>query len=826
MKKDSEWIFNPINYEKAYPLSEQAGISLYTAQLLLNRGIETNEEANIFLTLPHTLEMKSWDTNTSRKIGELIKEAIKNNDIITVHGDYDVDGVTGASILTQFLKNKGANCNYYLPDRFGDGYGLNPNVIKDLAAKGTKIIITADCGISNNDEIALAKSLGIKVIVTDHHTLPEVLPDADFIFHPALSDNKDFHILSGVGTAFQLICDIDKMLESVKECDLDDYVDLAVMGTIADISPLKGINRQIVQFGIAKMRNSKRLGLLKLCEKANVKLQNLTARDISHKISPRINAAGRMNKATIALELLLAESEEEAETLSQRLEDLNTKRRELSDNTFKQIEEIIANEVDLNKDKAIVIAGENFHHGVIGILCSKVLEKYNRPAFIIANEGIHSRGSARSKNIHLVEALKSAEDILSKFGGHKGAAGWSIKTEDIPLFKERILEFANNNITPADLIPKVEIEAEIPVDKVDYYLYREMQDLEPFGLTNPEPVIGMRNCIITDQSLSKNGMHLFFNASSPENPEKVIKATFWHGAIHYPLPDMADIIYTITENSWHGKISLQIKINNINLKEEIKETVTPTKKFSNFEKHTSIEIEFPLKELMTESINSGYLSGHFGQHKVNFPNEIKSYDKKLNVIDKRSCINRFTELEELYKKYGYENVSIFSTGKINTEKYKALNNSNNESKHLVIWDLPLKKQHLHHIISMIEADNIYMFFEKQDNNNKMINAITLKEILKNLYINTDSMNNFVNSCFEQKLEKKHISAALEFLMEASYILNSDNKNYLKIPDNGIRLSELNSYKKYIQDIEEYEDFCNIMLKGSLNKINDVIGVKI
>ncbi|MFN8577719.1 MAG: single-stranded-DNA-specific exonuclease RecJ [Candidatus Sericytochromatia bacterium] len=824
MRNNSEWIFNPINYEKAYPLSEQIGVSLYTAQLLINREIQTPEESNTFLTVPHHLEMKSWDIDTSKKIGELIKKAIKNQDLITVHGDYDVDGVTGASVLSQFLKNKGANFSYYLPDRFGDGYGLNPNVIKNLAENGTKVLITADCGISNNNEIDLARSLGIKVIVTDHHTLPEVLPNADYIFHPALSDNKDFHILSGVGTAFQLICDIDKMIDSVKDSRLDDYIDLVVMGTIADISPLKGINRQIVQFGLSKMKNTNRIGLLKLFEKSNIKIKELTARDISHKISPRINAAGRMNKAVIALELLLSETEEEAEILSQRLEDLNNQRRELSEKTFKEVEEIITNEIDLDKEKAIIIAGEHFHHGVIGIICSRVLDKYNRPVFIMAKEGEFSRGSTRSHSINVVDALKSAEDILVKFGGHHGAAGWSVKTENIDLFKQKILEFMDKNLTSKDLIPKINIEVEIPVDKIDYYVYRELQDLEPFGLTNPEPVIGMRNCIIKDQYLSKNGLHLFFTALNPENPEKTIKASYWYGGTNYPLPDKANIIYSINENSWQGKISLQLKINNI--QEEKKEEVLQIKKLTKIEKETSLEIEFPIKELMTESINSGYLSGSFGQHKVNFPIDIKTYEKKLNVIDKRSCINRFIELEKLYKEFGFENISIFSTGKVNIDCFKEIKVPNNTQKHLVIWDLPLKKQHIHHIINIIEADNIYMFFEKNNNHNKTINANILKDILKNLYVNTDSMNNFVNSCFELNLEKKHISIALEFLTEAKYILNSDNKNFLRIPEQGIRLSELNSYKNYIQDIEEYELFCNIMLKGSLNKINDIIGVKI
>lgn len=826
MNNQSKWIFNPINYEKAYPLAEAVGVSVYTAQLLINREIENVESANHFLRIPHKLEMVSWDKKTSLAIGELIKKAIETQEIITVHGDYDVDGVTGAAVLSQFLKNKGANFNYYLPDRFGDGYGLNPNVIKKLAEQGTKILITADCGISNNDEIALAQSLGIKVVITDHHTLPEILPPAEYIFHPGLSKDKSFHILSGVGTAFQLVCDIDPMLKSVKENSLDDYVDLAVMGTIADISPLKGINREIVQFGIAKMKNSKRIGFLKLVEKANIKIESLSARDISFKISPRINAAGRMNKAVLALELLLAETEYEAEILSQKLEDLNNQRRELSDRTLKEVDELISKEVDLKNDKAIIIAGKDFHHGVIGIICSKVVEKYNRPAFIMANEGEYSRGSARSNSFNLVEALNYSKDLLTKHGGHHGAAGWSLKSENIAEFKTKILEYAENNLKPEDLVPKVDVEVAIPVDKIDYYLYRELQELAPFGLNNPEPVIGMKDCLVFNQSVSKNGLHLFFDAASTDNPEKLIRATLWHGAELYPLNEKIDLVYSVTENSWQGKISLQIKVNKI--KNEEIETEKPQRKISKIEKDKTIEIDFPVNQLMTESIHSGYLTGSIGQHQVNFPNEIKDYKKSIGVIDKRSCINRFEELKNIFNNYSSENIFIFSRGKININDFKGkTKDSENKQKHLIIWDLPLKKEHLHHIMNMIEVDCIYMFFEKQNTSEKQVNAGTLREILKYLYINTDSMNNFVNNCVDTlNIEKKHISLALEFLIEAKYILTDQNKNFLKIPDKGIRLNELESYRKYMKDLDEYNSFCNIMLRGSLSKINSIIGVKI
>ncbi|MBC7473471.1 MAG: single-stranded-DNA-specific exonuclease RecJ, partial [Candidatus Sericytochromatia bacterium] len=570
MKSDFvEWNFKPLDHEKASQLSESVGISIYTAQLLINRGINTSEEAQNFLKVPHHLEMESWDTKTSHAIGLRLIKAIQNKEKITVHGDYDVDGVTGAGVLAQFLKSKGANFDYFLPDRFGDGYGVSSNTIKNLFEQGTKILITADCGISNNKEVDLANSLGMEVIITDHHTLPEILPNALYIFHPGLSKDEKFHILSGVGTAFQLIHDINDMIPSIKDIPIEDYLDLVTIGTIADISPLKGINRSLVQYGLNKIKNTKRLGLLTLMENSGIKTETFSTRDISHKIVPRLNAAGRMNKATLSLELLLSETEEEAQALSKRLEELNKQRQELCETTLVEIEELIEKEVNLKTDKAIVVAKEGFHHGVIGILCSRVVEKYHRPVFIMAIEGEHSRGSARSTNVNLVNALKSAESLVDKFGGHHGAAGWSLKTDNLEDFRKQILLYMSTNLNEDQIKQKIEVEVEIPIDKIDYYIYRELQELEPFGLTNPEPTIGIRDCQIDGQNISKNGSHLFFQALGTN---KSIKTNFWYGATSYPLDEKIDMIYSVMENSWQGRISLQLKakyVRNISQREEI-----------------------------------------------------------------------------------------------------------------------------------------------------------------------------------------------------------------------------------------------------------------
>ena len=826
-----EWVFKTIDYDQAIPLSENLGISVYTSQLLLNRGITSKEEALEFLNVPNQLIMESWDKLKSEAIGKRLLEAINKKELITVHGDYDVDGVTGAAVLCQFLKSKGATFNFFLPDRFGDGYGLSSNTIKVLGENGTKIIITADCGISNVEEVKLANELGIEVIITDHHTLPEILPEAKFIFHPGLVEDKKFHILSGVGTAFQLISDINLIIPSVYDVSPDDYLDLVTIGTIADISPLKGINRALVQYGLTKIKNTKRIGLLILMENAGIKPENFSATDISFKIVPRLNAAGRMNKATQALELLISETEEQALELAKKLESLNKQRQELCEKTFLEIEELIANEVNLENDKAIVIAKDGFHHGVIGILCSRILEKYHCPVFIMAIEGEHSRGSARSTNLHLVDALKSASDYLIKYGGHKGAAGWSLKTSDLEKFKEIILEFAKENISDNDLKNKLNVEVEIPIQSINYQLYRELQDLGPFGESNPFPVIGIRDCQITEQYLSKNGAHLFFNVKG-EN--KDYRTTFWNAAHFYPLNEKIDLIFNIVENNWRNKISLELKAVAVRNSQFEKLKQEKLKKFQAINRNDTLEIEFPVNQLIYKPADIGYLTNFTGQHQINFPENINHFIKKIKIIDYRNSINSMIKLSELFSKLDVETINIYSSKKFDLpenlkDKLKEISTEKNtiKKKNLIIWDLPLKKEHLHHIMNIVDADNIYMFFKENSLPNKKINSTILKEVLKNLYVYSESMNDFIKSCIEYlELTQLQLSQSLTFLIEAKYILEQEGKNFIKLLNKGVRLSELESYNNYAKEETKYNNFYNLMLWGSINKISNIVEVKI
>ncbi|MFN8673366.1 MAG: single-stranded-DNA-specific exonuclease RecJ [Candidatus Sericytochromatia bacterium] len=811
------WNYKSCDYEKALFLSERTGLSKYTCQLLINRGINTLEEINEFLKVVTKLELESWDKETSNKIGLFLKEKIINQELITVHGDYDVDGVTGAAVLSIFLKSKGANFNYYLPDRFGDGYGLSAKTIENLAKNGTKVIITADCGIANNKEIELANSLGIDVIVTDHHTLPEELPKAKYIFHPALSEDKNFHILSGVGTAFQLIYEIDEIIESKKIVKLEDYLDLVAIGTIADISPLKGINRNLVKYGLTKLRNTNKIGLLKLMEMAGVNKDNLNAQDVSFKIVPRLNATGRMNKALISLDLILAEKEEEAFEIAQRIEIINKERQVLCEKTYLEIEEMIKKEIDLEKEKAIFISGENFHHGVIGIICSKLLEKYNRPVFITAIEGETSRGSARSKNIHLVDCLKSCSNSLIKSGGHAGAAGWSLETNKISEFKNLVLEYAENNLNNSTLQPQITLEVEIPIDEINYQLFRELQELEPFGLDNPEPLIYAKNVRVNKNSqyVSKDGNHLFFES---RGKNKKIKTAFWNKAELFPLEENIDLVYSINES----KIELknQLRLRAIEIKQDNKKETTSFN--INKIKDELIELDFNIEEVKNISDN-GYIYNFLGKNKINFLNlnKIEEFNyNNIEFIDLRDLELNKDNLLKILKEGNNIAFNIFTKKELDFEKELKKLLLEGEKKALILFELPEEKEHLNYIFNLLAPEKVYLFHNNKVSNK--IDSIIIKSFINSLYLNSTSLKNFIFTCYQiEDFKTSYFKYITDILLEAGFLLKDNDKYFIRLEYKNIDINNLETYKKYLEFYEKENYFNDLLNKSMINKVKSL-----
>ena len=554
-KINFEWVINPYNQDITKTISSKfPDISPLLIRLLINRGQLEADNINDFLNPSPKIDLPPCIDND--KIAILLKDAILNQTQITIYGDYDADGITSTALLTHFLQTLKANVNYYLPSRAKEGYGLHTSAIENLAKKGTKILITVDCGISNHKEITLAKKLGMTVIVTDHHHISANLPPADFVINPKILKTAGLDIMAGVGVTFQLVKGLGEYFQIPKSC-IAKYLDLVTLGTIADIVPLLGVNRNIIKRGLKYIRESKRMGFKALCDIINIKQEDLNIYNIAFQFTPRLNASGRMADASTALSLLLTQDINTANTLAETLNKLNQARQKLCNEIFEDAQRMMA-DIDLINDKVIVLAQQGWKDGVIGIVASKLVEMYYKPVFLIALEGDRGRGSARSTgNFNIFKALGFSSDYLEKFGGHQGAGGLSIKKENIPMFKNTIAKYADENLTKEDLIPSVKIDMPLNFDSISFKLLEEIALLEPFGNGNPCPVFASYKVKVTDQKTSRDGKHLLFRV---EENNRAYKAVLWNKGQLYPLPSFVDIAYSLETNSFQGETSIQLNI--------------------------------------------------------------------------------------------------------------------------------------------------------------------------------------------------------------------------------------------------------------------------
>ena len=490
---------------------------------------------------------------------ERIDRAIISGEKIAVYGDYDADGVTATAILCSYLKSMGAEVFFYIPKRLTEGYGMNKEAIDFLKNEGTDLIITVDNGISCAEEIAYARELGIDTVVTDHHKVPDVFPDeAVAVVNPQREDCDCFKELCGAGVALMLVA----ALEGGEVQDvLEQYADIAAIGTIADVVPVLASNRVILKKGLELIKRRTNPGiasLLELCYKGG----DINAQTIAFSVVPRINASGRMGDASPATELLMAEDEEEAIRLSQHLLECNIKRQETEAVILSSAKEIIEKE-ELYKKEVIVVANKDWHHGVLGIVAAKVCETYGKPAILLSIEGDEAKGSSRSPSgFPLFEAIKYCEEFLLKYGGHSLAAGLSLKADNIELFYKKICEFTKNCGSMID-IPSLEVCADVSIGDITVGNVKELDMLAPFGQGNPQPVFVLKNVYISAVSEVGGGKHTRIKLSSPRGE---IWAVYF-GKNKFKLPVMAgsyaDIAATLEISTYQGTESVSVKIRDI-----------------------------------------------------------------------------------------------------------------------------------------------------------------------------------------------------------------------------------------------------------------------
>lgn len=477
-------------------ISKELGISEILAQILINRNISSLNEAKEFLNI-NTKHMHDPNLfSDMHKAVAVIKKALKDKEKIMVFGDYDVDGITALALVKDTLSKKGADVLHYLPHRINEGYGLTKNILHTAKSNKVKLLITVDCGTSNHKEIEELRRSGIEVIVTDHHEPSmQELPHASAIINPKTKNSGyKFRELAGVGVAY-------KLCQAISGSLLLDELDLVSLGTIADSVPLTGENRIIAKEGLARLPKTKRSGIKMLIENAGIQDKKFTSTFVSFIIAPRLNASGRMDTAETSLKLLMSRTKDEAKGLAEIIEIHNRQRQKVEEKILQEAEAIINKEVNFKEHKVIVIAKEDWHKGVLGIVASKIADKFYRPAIVISIDDETCKGSARSiKNFHLFDALKDCKEFLDSFGGHAHAAGLLISKNSIDDFKRSINLLANKKLSIGDLIPSVDIDMEVELSNLNEEIIRELELLEPFGNSNPEPLFMARNLKMKGQA--------------------------------------------------------------------------------------------------------------------------------------------------------------------------------------------------------------------------------------------------------------------------------------------------------------------------------------
>ncbi|MBO3457796.1 MAG: DHH family phosphoesterase [Aetokthonos hydrillicola CCALA 1050] len=586
-------------------------LSPIISQLMINRGIQTVAEAQMFLnpeivTLPSPLD-EFPDLAISI---ELLENAIASQEKIVICGDYDADGMTSTALLLRSLQWLGADVKYDIPSRMHEGYGINKRIVEQCYSEGVRLILTVDNGISALEPIALARELGLKVIVTDHHDIPPQLPLANAILNPKLiPESSIYRGVAGVGVAYILAVSLAKQMGQTQGI-VSQMLELFTLGTIADLAPLIGVNRRWVKRGLQQLPKSKLAGVQALIQVAGVQgvgkageageqrsrgaleqrskgdklvgsvgnsreVKSLKPEDIGFRLGPRINAIGRIGNPQTVIELLTTDDMGIALERAMQCESINRQRQEMCTQIEQEaiaiVEELYLK--SLQQDRVLVIVEHNWHHGVIGIVASRLVERYGVPVFIgtyettgetdtsSVNVSQHVRGSARGiPEFDVFGALEYCRDLLGKFGGHKAAGGFSLPAENLLALRSRLSEFANKSLEVQHLKPLLKIDTQVSLDQINQELYQKLNVLEPCGIDNPDPVFWTPNVQVAEQEIVGKAHLKLTVAQSIDNQWYKIKAIAWRWRDYFPLPSRVDIAYKLRENHFNGNTTIELEL--------------------------------------------------------------------------------------------------------------------------------------------------------------------------------------------------------------------------------------------------------------------------
>lgn len=555
-----KWCVCALDKDLASDIAEEYDLDPFAALLLTSRGIIDEEEIEEFFSLTPRLsdpfEIKDMD-----KAVERINLALEKDELIAVYGDYDADGVTATALLYSYLQMNGFRVITYIPDRNSEGYGLNKNAIKTLFEKGVNLIVTVDNGVSAYEETEYIKELGMDIVITDHHKVPEKIPNASAVVDPHRPDCPSyFKQWAGVGVAFKLV---SALSGGDSEELLSMFSDLVAIGTIGDIVSLTGENRTFVKYGLRAINEGNSIGIEALKKLSGMEGKTLNATSVAFSLVPRINAIGRTGHALKALELLLSEDIDSAQEKATVVDTANTQRQDIEKEITAQAEKQIEENPEMLNNRVLIFSGENWHGGVIGIVAARLVQKYGKPCLVITDDGEEAKGSARSiDGFSLYEAISSCSELLSHYGGHVLAAGFGMKSENLPKFKIAIEEYAKKVQMP---FPKIELDCKLRPEFINSDILHVISSLEPFGAGNPQPIFGLYGMRLHNIAPIGGGKHLRLTFKRGDSTITALLFGTTQADFAYQVGDLLDLAVKLERNEYMGQVKVSVYIKDIRM---------------------------------------------------------------------------------------------------------------------------------------------------------------------------------------------------------------------------------------------------------------------
>jgi len=829
IENGSRWIYKKEDSRLIKKISEDFGVSEFVATILIKRGIVENSKIERFLNPDLSYLYHPFLFNGMDIAVDYIKRSITKKRKITVYGDYDVDGITSTALLVKVLRELGADVDFYIPNRLDEGYGLNNNAILELKNRGTQLIITVDCGITSFEEVKLAKSLGIDVIITDHHQCHNDVPESLAVLNPHWQlSSYPFKELAGVGVAL-------KLAQGLGYSDWMKLLDLVAVGTIADIVPLIEENRIIVKHGLNILNNkSYNVGLNALLEMCALKKDILDVYHISYIVAPRLNAAGRIGNADLAVFLLLEEDPDKAKELAVLLDRQNRERQNIEMEIMQEAEQMIEKELD---SEIFVLWSDKWHSGVIGIVASKLAERYFKPCILIALDGDEGRASARSiPNLNIFEILKECSHFFNKFGGHEQAAGFSISVDKLEDFKSSVNAVVRKKINERLLKPEIIIDVKLKSDMLNFELIKDVEKLAPFGPGNPQPLFLLSGLKVEEvKKVGKEGKHLKLKPKSDKNSFEIIGFDMGGFAEKIEQNDIIDIVCTLENNRWNDVAIIQANIRDIRH--------VLNRRYRKYVSEYYISFEEVIRSYyissILEDLDPKYLRGICLEDKGDYVYHIlsKNSDKKNIVIVHTlgEAIKLIAYLEKIYGKDIKKYIEIYYNNVVcnaRCNNYIIINPvlsgmELNLFDNIIIYDMPFTKKQLAAFIGISRGKNLYIIFSEKDivNNINVLRHIypsksdyvKIYTYLKSMAFNDEVFVSYKSVLKDLSMNLYKFDFCIKVLEEVNMLQKTDLKNGFKIKINTIpknrinfRTSRLysalddfvNDFKEFLQSIKE------------------------